>query len=345
MEHCPISVDVWADLEGKGIQTSGNIGMSASVCEFMIFKSDVETVIEVALLVLLKLFLAVGGVLAIAYLAACLYLLLWQNRFIFKPPTAIRSTPKSFNLDYQEVWLPVAAASGKTSQLHSWWIPGLTSEAKVWVFLHGNGSTIGDEVKRAFCLRQLGFSTLLFDYRGYGRSLDKFPTEASVYEDVETVWNYLTKVRKIAPAQIFLYGHSLGSAIAIDMALRHPEIAGLAVEGSFTSMHSMVGHLYRQFRIFPVNFLLHQRFDSLHKVQSLQMPILFFHGTADRLVPAYMSQELFAAAPEPKRLLLIPDAGHHNVSEFGGVDYLEEIQWLVEQAQNKMSKLAEIETR
>lgn len=284
-----------------------------------------------------------AGVLAIAYLCACLYLLLRQNRFIFKPPTVIRATPKSFNLDYQEVWLPMQTALNKSSKIHGWWVPANKQEAKVWVFLHGNGSTIGDEVKRAFCFHQLGYSTFLFDYRGYGRSLDKFPTEASVYEDVEIVWNYLTKERQINPQEIFLYGHSLGGAIAIEMALRHPEIAGLAVEGTFTSMQAMVGHLYRQFGIFPVNFLLHQRFDSLNKVQSLQMPILFLHGNKDGLVPAQMSQDLFEAGLEPKKLLLIPDAGHHNVSEFGERQYLEAIQWVVEQAQLLNLSLAEIE--
>lgn len=311
---------------------------------FVVFSGNVDAVIELSWLVLWKMLLAPGGIFALIYLSACLYLLQRQNRFIFKPPTVIRSTPKSFNLDYQEVWLPVTTALGKISQIHGWWVPGSTPKAKVWVFLHGNGSTIGDEVKRAFCFHQLGYSTFLFDYRGYGRSLDKFPTEASVYEDVETVWNYLTQERKIAPEQILLYGHSLGGAIAIEMARRHPEVAGLAVEGSFTSMQAMVGHLYRQFSIFPVDFLLHQRFDSLNKVKSLQMPILFIHGTADRLVPVYMSQALFEAASEPKRLLLIADAGHHNVGEFGGVEYLEAIQWLVEQAQALRSSLAEIET-
>jgi uncharacterized protein len=299
-------------------------------------------VIELSWLVLWKLLLGIGGVFAIAYLAACLYLLLRQNRFIFKPPTVIRSTPRSFNLDYQEVWLPVQTALDKTSQIHGWWVPAAKVEAKVWIFLHGNGSTIGDEVKRAFCFHQLGYSTFLFDYRGYGRSLDEFPTEASVYKDVETVLTYLTQERKIAPEQIFLYGHSLGGAIAMEMALRHPEIAGLAVEGTFTSMQAMVGHLYRQFGIFPVNFLLHQRFDSLNKVPSLQMPVLFLHGTRDGLVPAQMSQTLFEAGLEPKRLLLIPDAGHHNVSEFGGKEYLEAIQWVVEQAQVKGAQLTQL---
>jgi hypothetical protein len=300
------------------------------------------TVVEVFWQLLLRLLLFFGGVLAIAYSVACLFLWFRQKYFIFKPPRAIRTTPEAFNLNYQEVWLPVSTASGQTSHIHGWWIPASAApEAKVWLYLHGNGSNVGDEMKRAFWFHQLGFSTLLIDYRGYGRSEGQFPTESSVYEDVEAAWNYLTQVKHIPAEQIFLYGHSLGGAIAIDLALRHPNLAGLVVEGSFTAMRSMVAHLYRQFLIFPVKLLLHQRFDSLSKVRSLAMPILLIHGTADPVVPAHMSQALFTAATEPKKLLLVPEAGHHNVEELGSVQYLQAIQWVVEQAQTRQAQLAQ----
>ena len=300
------------------------------------------TVVEVFWQLLLRLLLIFGGVIAIAYSVACIFLWFRQKYFIFKPPRAIRTTPEAFNLNYQEVWLPVSTASGQTSHIHGWWIPASAApEAKVWLYLHGNGSNVGDEVKRAFWFHQLGFSTLLIDYRGYGRSEGKFPTESSVYEDVEAAWNYLTQVRHIPAERIFLYGHSLGGAIAIDLALRHPNIAGLVVEGTFTAMRSMVAHLYRQFLIFPVKLLLHQRFDSLSKVRSLAMPILLIHGTADPVVPAHMSQALFTAATEPKKLLLVPEAGHHNVEELGSVQYLQAIQWVVEQAQTRQAQLAQ----
>lgn len=295
--------------------------------------------IEVSLQLLLRLILAFGGVLAIAYIAACLFLVLRQNRFIFKPPTAIRTTPAALNLEYEEVWIPVLTASGKTSQIHGWWIPAAAPEAEVWLYLHGNGSNIGDEVKRAFEFYQLGFSTLLIDYRGYGRSEGRFPTESSVYEDVQAAWNYLIQIRQIPPEQIFVYGHSLGGAIAIELALRHPEIAGLALEGTFTAMRSMVDYAYK-FWMFPVDFLLHQRFDSLNKVRRLSMPILFIHGTADMTVPAHMSEALFAVASEPKQLLLVAEAGHLNISELGGDQYLQAIQWVVEQAKARQAQLA-----
>ncbi|MCA1994442.1 MAG: alpha/beta hydrolase [Coleofasciculus sp. S288] len=297
--------------------------------------------LEISLSLLWSLLLTIGGVFAIAYMVASSFLLLRQNRFIFKPYHVIRTLPSAFNLDYQDVWISVPTASGKIERIHGWWIPGVAPEADVWLYLHGNGSTLGDEVKRAFWFHQLGYSTLMIDYRGYGRSEGKFPTESSVYEDVEAAWTYLTQVQQIPPKRIFLYGYSLGGAVAIELAQRHPEIAGLAVEGTFTSMRSMVDHLYRQFGIFPVDLLLHQRFNSLHKVHSLSMPILFIHGTSDRLVPAYMSQTLFEAASEPKKLLLVSEAGHQDVGERGKEQYFQAIQWVVEQAQVRQTQFAQ----
>lgn len=303
-------------------------------------QSLVTIVIEVSLLLWLNFLLALGGLFASTYIAVCIFLLFRQNRFIFKPPTTIRATPRAFNLDYQEVWLSVGIGSSKNNQIHCWWIPAAAPEAKVWLYLHGNGSNMGDELKRAFKFHELGFSCLMLDYRGYGRSQGKFPTELSAYEDAEAAWNYLTQVRQIPPQQILLYGHSLGGAIAIELATRHPEIAGLVVESSFTTMLSMVNHI-GQFRIFPVDLLLHQRFDSLSKVRLLQMPVLFLHGSADTFVPAYMSQALFDAAPEPKKLLLVPEARHLDVAELGGAEYSNALQWLIEQAEIRLLELAQ----
>ncbi|MEG4807547.1 alpha/beta fold hydrolase [Microcoleus sp. F8-D3] len=193
----------------------------------------------------------------------------------------------------------------------------------VVLYLHGNASNVGANVEHAYRFHRLGLSVFAIDYRGYGKSQGDFPSESQVYEDAQLAWDYLVNQRGINPNQIYIYGHSLGGAIAIDLAVGHPEAAGVIVEGSFTSTRAMVDFQKGLFWMFPIDFLLTQRFDSLSKVDRLQMPVLFIHGTADSVVPAQMSKKLFDAAPEPKQLYIVPDGGHTNVAQIGGAEYLQ----------------------
>lgn len=278
----------------------------------------------------LRSLLSFGAIALILYTAACLYLFFQQTRFIFFPSPVIETTPEYFNLSYQDVWLPVKTESGKVERLHSWFIPASSPNAKVLLYLHGNGVNIGANVTHANRFHRLGFSVLLPDYRGYGRSEGSFPTEATVYQDAAVAWDYLVKERKIQPSQIFIYGHSLGGAVAIDLAVNHPDAAGLIVENSFTSIRDIVDD-QGVYRIFPIDLILHQRFDSIRKVPSLQMPVLFIHGSADLIVPATMSQQLYDAAPQPKQLVLIPDGEHNNTAEVAGNKYFQVVQKFVQQ--------------
>ena len=273
----------------------------------------------------------IGKIWAIAYIASCILLFVLQTRFIFQPTAIIQKTPDAFNIAYEEIWLPITNKSGKVEKIHGWWIPGNSplnlgagtgapplqrGEFKnVLLYLHGNGLNIGANINQSYRFRQLGFSVLLIDYRGYGRSQGSFPKESQVYEDAETAYNYLVKQRQLLPSQILLYGHSMGGAVAIELAIKHPEAAGLIVQSSFTLMADMV-ESYAFMRIFPVRLLLTQRFNSIAKVESLRMPVLFVHGTADPLIPAIMSKKLYAASAEPKQLLLVSNAKHNNGDAF-----------------------------
>lgn len=259
------------------------------------------------------------------YLLLCLALFKWQNRLIFMPTNMMVMTPAELGLVYEDVWLSVTNQQGVEEKLHAWWIPNSTS-TKVLLYLHGNGSNISENLERANNFYQLGFSLLLLDYRGYGLSTGKFPTEARVYEDAQAAWNYLVKIRELKPEQIFVYGHSLGGAIAIDLGVRQPQMAGLIIEGSFTSMVDIVEYYGGIYRFFPTRALINQRFDSLSKVPMLKMPILFIHGEKDEVIPVKMSEELLAAVQTPKRLLIVPEAGHNDVSEVGEKLYLDSIR-------------------
>ena len=257
-----------------------------------------------------KGWLRLGKICAIAYTSICGILFVSQPYFIFKPTRTFQKNPEFYNIKYQNVYLPVTGSSGN-DVIHGWWIPSQRRNLGTLLYLHGNSLNIGSNITQAYRFHQMGFSVFLIDYRGYGKSKGNFPSESQVYQDAQIAWNYLVKQKQIIANQILIYGHSLGGAVAIDLALKHPEAAGLIVHNSFTTMQQMA-ELDPYLRIFPVNLILRYRFDSITKVKSLQMPVLFVHGTADAMIPKTMSKNLYAAAPEPKQLLLVPGAKHNN---------------------------------
>ncbi|WP_341462612.1 alpha/beta hydrolase [Planktothrix agardhii] len=267
--------------------------------------------------------LAVG---AIAYLTACLFLFFRQTRFIFFPSRLISITPDDVGLSYQDIELKIPTASGKIETVHCWWIPSESNpNQKVIIDLHGNRNTIEGNIGYAEQFHEMGLSVLLVEYRGYGRSTNRFPSEKTVYQDVETAWNYLVNERQINPHNIYIFGHSLGGAIAINLAFKHPEIPGLIIESSFTNIKKMIDYK-KKYWMFPINLILTQKFDSLAKISALKMPILLTHGTEDELIPKTMSEDLFNAAIEPKQLLIVAGAGHNNVRQVGGKEYWETVQ-------------------
>lgn len=265
---------------------------------------------------MLKKFLAIAlGSLTSLYIALCLLLFWGQKRLIFVPDSQIKSTPAKYQLDYQDVWIDIGR-----EKIHGWWIPAANESAPTMLYFHGNASNNGDVVDNAAVFHQLGLSTLLIDYRGYGKSSSAFPNETRVYEDATAAWQYLTKIKQIEPDNIFVYGHSLGGAIAIELASKQSNMAGLIVEGTFTSIRE-IGSSDPLFKFLPLNAIVTQRFDSIDKIAALEVPLLMFHGTDDEIISPEMAKKLFDKAPQPKKLVLIPQAGHDNLHKAGDPKY------------------------
>ena len=129
-------------------------------------------------------------------------------------------------------------------------------------------------------------------------------------------WNFLTAEKGFAGARTFIYGHSLGGAIAIDLAKRVPEASGLITECTFTSALDISRLKYNGWlRFLPMDSLLQQRFESLEKTATPETPVLLIHGIADQKIPCALSRQLDDAANSPKGLLLIEGGTHSNCSE------------------------------
>lgn len=257
----------------------------------------------------------------------CAYVDLKQRQMIFQPTEEIAGTPADFGFDFQELWLPVAEAAPRNAtpeRIHGWWIPAPSADAPAILYLHGNGWNIGDSAYDTARLRRMGLSVLAIDYRGYGKSEGAFPSETQVYADAQVAWNHLT-ILESNPKRRFVYGHSLGGAIAIELAVRNPEIAGLIVHASFTSIRDMANEVYG-LGFLPLDWLLTQRFESLAKIGSIKTPVLFIHGQADAVIPFSMSERLHAAAPQPKFLVLIPNAGHSSIAVVAWERYRQAVQ-------------------
>ena len=263
------------------------------------------------------------------YLFLCLALWLGQGHLIFFPSKELTLTPAHFRVAYDDITIPTA-----NGQLTGWWLPAVVAGApeasgKVLLYLHGNGGNLSDNAEQAVRLNRLGLPLLIIDYHGYGRSAGTFPSEQTVYEDAETAWQFLIQQRHYSPHDIIIYGHSLGGAVAIDLAAKHPDAAALITESSFTSIRAM-SMLDKHYLVFPIFLILNQRFDSIHKVPQLKMPVLFVHGSADEVVPTSMAEALYNAAPQPKRLLIVPRGHHMDSAAIGGQQYLDAVRGLLQ---------------
>ena len=256
--------------------------------------------------------LAIGVAAGLLLIVAAIRLL--ENSFIYVPPRFPEgfSSPEEYGRRVQEVWLTTV----DKVRLNAWYLPNPASE-RALLWFHGNAENIGYGFQQVEFYSRLAVNVLAVDYRGYGKS-EGSPDEAGVYRDADAAYEYLTRVRHIQPKNIIVFGHSLGGAVAVDLAARR-ECGGLIVQSSFTSIEDMAR---RTFRIPLLEYIPKSRFNSLAKIRQVRAPILVVHGTRDETVPFSMGQRLFAVAPEPKFLFPVEGAGHNDVIEIGGDELL-----------------------
>ena len=246
------------------------------------------------------------------YACLCIYAYFFTDRTIFLPQ------PSSYE-DSNRILKLITKDGAKISAVY---LPN--PQAKFTIhYSHGNAEDLGDIQFVLEELRSLGFAVFSYDYRGYGTSQGK-PTETTTYKDIDAAYNYLTQQLGVNPKKIILYGRSVGGGPSVDLASRKP-VGGLILENTFVSTFRVA----TQITIVPFD-----KFNNIAKIKKVRSPILIMYGKADRVIPFWHGEKLFATANEPKRVLVSETAGHNDFREVAGKKYdraLQEFTQLISQ--------------
>lgn len=213
-------------------------------------------------------------------------------------------------------------------RLDGWFIPSQSRPASATIiFFHGQGGNVGNVAFIGEGLASRGFDVLLFDYRGYGRSEGEITDERDMYADADAAYDYVANQRGESAERVVLYGHSLGTAAVVDLASRR-KCAAIILESGLTSANDMAS-----IRLPWLPAWLHalgrNRFDSVDKLPAVSCPVLVTHGEPDNVVPTEQGRALYAAAHEPKTLIILKGADH-GVSSYGGDYYFAQITNFIE---------------
>lgn len=196
------------------------------------------------------------------------------------------------------------------------WATALNSDHPVLVYFCGNAGNLTDRITLLTLMASKSCEVVAFNYRGTGGSQGR-PTEKGVYRDADAIYDYLTKDRAIPHQRLVFWGHSIGGAVATALATRRP-CAGLVLESTFRSAKVMAR---RMMPLLPVGLFLSYRFDNEGNIPLLRCPILFIHGTQDRVIPHSESERLHALAVSPNDLWLVEGADHNDIYEVAGDEF------------------------
>lgn len=237
---------------------------------------------------------------ALAYFGFMAVVFVGQPHFIYFPEKTSLETPDQTGLSYEEISFETA----DNVKLSGWFIPAENPRGVV-LFFHGNAGNISNRMESIHIFHRLGFSTFIFDYRGYGKSSGK-PTEKGTYLDAEAAWRYLTEKRDVPPKEVIFFGRSLGGAIAAWLAQNNTPKA-LIIESSFTSVPDIAADLYPYL---PARLLARFDYNTGEYIKRINCPILVIHSINDDMIPFKHGRRLFDAAREPKKFVEI--TGTHN---------------------------------
>ena len=267
--------------------------------------------------------LALLASLSLAAFAGCISLDTQQRKWIFQA-SVLTTQDEGARIDgLDDVWITLPESPRKP-KLHGLWLAGPTPDAPVMLYLHGARRDVEGSVFRIRHMRSLGFAVLAIDYRGFGRSTDELPSEDTVNEDARAGWAWIEA--KHPGRDRYIFGHSLGGAIAVRLATEVDDAKGLIVEGTFTSIPAVFQSM--KWGWLPITPLITQRFDSAERIAKVKVPVLVVHGDADGLIPPTLGRALYDKARTPKRFVLVDGGTHYSTNGRGQRQYRDALREL-----------------
>jgi uncharacterized protein len=248
---------------------------------------------KIAIIVLITLLVIMGALTA------------FQTKLIFFPGKLAKNF--KFHLDVNQQELFLQTMDGET--INALFYPG--SNKDVILYLHGNAGDLSNWQYISDDFTSLGYNFLIIDYRGYGKSTGTI-TEKGLYEDAETAFRYLTQQAGFSDKDIIVYGRSIGTGVATELATRY-KVKGLVLEAPFTSLKDLANQMYPF--LFP-SLILRFHFNNIGKINNVKTPVLFFHGTHDELIPNTHTNKLYDKFIGKKNKIIIEGAGHNDVNSF-----------------------------
>jgi len=265
---------------------------------------------------------AAAALIAVGLVMGCATLDEQQRAWIFQPGDRSWGSTAELARDMDDVWIDFdSQVSGQSARLHGLWLAAEEhpADGPVMLYLHGARWNVEGSAPRIRRMQDLGFSVLAIDYRGFGKSTPGLPSEDMAYEDARAAWDWLAA--KYPQRARYIFGHSLGGAIAIDLASKVDDERGTIVEGTFTSIPDVASSM--KWGWIPIGPLITQRFESVRKVARIGSPLLVVNGDSDNLIDSNLGRKLYEAAQGRKRFLLVKGGSHFSTMSVGLSKYRE----------------------